>query len=94
MAVRLLATSTLELIEPDTVTLNLEEVDFGGKKVWPNGPGSVRVEAQRITLSPTNMQETLSITLTINDTLANYYFGHVGRVLLGNKQPWSRRKRQ
>ena len=26
-----------ELKSADTITLNLEEIDFGGKKVWPNG---------------------------------------------------------
>ncbi|EEB73750.2 hypothetical protein [Thermococcus sp. AM4] len=67
-----------ELGNADTVTLNLKEIDFGGRRVWPDGPSSVGVEAQRITLSPTNMRETFTITLTINDTLANYYFDHWG----------------
>ncbi len=66
---------SFNLRSPDMVTLHLMEIDFGGKKVWPNGPGSVWVEAQRVTLSPTNMQENLTVTITINDTLANYYFG-------------------
>ncbi|WP_145955322.1 hypothetical protein [Thermococcus henrietii] len=48
---------------------------FWGKKVWPNGPSSVTVSGQTVTLSPTNMQDDLTITITINDALANYYFG-------------------
>ena len=65
----------LKLKSADSVMLNLEEVDFGGKKVWPNGPSSVTVNKQTVTLTPTNMQEDLTITVTINDKLANYYFG-------------------
>lgn len=37
---------------------------FGDKEVWPNGPSSVTV----------NMQEDLTVTITISDELANYYF--------------------
>ncbi|WP_048055998.1 hypothetical protein [Pyrococcus sp. ST04] len=65
----------LELRQPDTVTLSLQEVDFGGKKVWPDGPSSVTVNKQTVTLSPTNMREDLTVTITINKELANYYFG-------------------
>ncbi|WP_324735162.1 hypothetical protein VFC49_08350 [Thermococcus sp. SY098] len=64
----------IELKSADTVMLNLKEVDFGGKKIWPNGPSSVTVNKQTVTLTPTNMQEGLTITITINDELANYYF--------------------
>ncbi|NJE04229.1 hypothetical protein [Thermococcus sp. MV11] len=64
-----------ELKSADTVTLNLEEVDFGGKKVWPDGPSSVTVSKQTVALSPTNVEEDLTITIAINDELANYYFG-------------------
>ncbi|ASA78526.1 hypothetical protein [Thermococcus sp. 5-4] len=64
-----------ELKSVDTVTLNLEEVDFGGKKVWPNGPSSVTVNKRTVTLTPTNMQEDLTITINIDDELADYYFG-------------------
>ncbi|WP_157895763.1 hypothetical protein [Thermococcus celer] len=64
----------LGLRSANTVTLNLKEVDFGGKKVWPDGPSSVRVNRQTVTLTPTNMQEDLTIIITINDELANYYF--------------------
>ncbi|NJD98656.1 hypothetical protein E3E26_02435 [Thermococcus sp. LS1] len=63
-----------ELKSVDTVTLNLEEVAFGGKKVWPNGPSSVVVNKQTVTLTPTNMREDLTITIDINDELADYYF--------------------
>ncbi len=52
----------------------MKEVDFGGKKVWPNGPSSVTVNKQTIILTPTNMQDDLTITITVNDELANYYF--------------------
>ncbi|AFL94528.1 hypothetical protein CL1_0317 [Thermococcus cleftensis] len=68
-------TAHFDLKSTDTVTLNLEEVDFGGKKVWPNGPKSVTVNKQTVTLTPTNMQEDLTITIDIDDSLANYYFG-------------------
>ena len=68
-----------ELKSADTITLNLEEVDFGGKKVWPNGPSSVIVNKQTVTLTPTNMQEDLTITINIDDKLADYYF---------KKSPW------
>ncbi len=64
----------LGLKSADTVTLNLEEVDFGGKKVWPNGPSSIVVSRKTVTLTPTNMQEDLTVTITVNDELANYYF--------------------
>ena len=60
---------------PATVTLNLAEVDFGGKKVWPDGPGSIIVNRKTVTLTPTNIQEDLTVTITVNDELANYYFG-------------------
>jgi len=65
----------LKLKSAEAVTLNLEEVDFGGKKVWPNGPSSVIVSRKTVTLTPTNMQEDLTVTITVNDELANYYFG-------------------
>ncbi|WP_456366126.1 COG1470 family protein [Thermococcus sp.] len=65
----------LGLKSADTVTLNLEEVDFGGKKVWPDGPSSIVVPEKTVTLTPTNMQEDLTVTITVNDELANYYFG-------------------
>ncbi len=65
----------LGLKSADTVTLNLKEVDFGGKKVWPDGPSSIVVSRKTVTLTPTNMQEDLTVTITINDELANYYFG-------------------
>ncbi|NJF25571.1 hypothetical protein [Thermococcus sp. Bubb.Bath] len=67
----------VELNTPTTVTLNLTEVDFGGKRVWPNGPSknTVRVNKQVITLS-SSVQNNLTITITINDKLANYYFGN------------------
>ncbi|ASJ08901.1 hypothetical protein A3L11_06545 [Thermococcus siculi] len=68
----------LGLKNADTVTLNLEEVDFGGRKVWPTGPSSVRVNKQTMTLTPTTMQGDLTITININDELADYYFGHWG----------------
>ncbi|WP_297504565.1 hypothetical protein [Thermococcus sp.] len=64
-----------ELKSADTITLNLEEIDFGGKKVWPNGPSSVTVNEQTVTLTPTNMKEDLTITINVDDDLANYYFG-------------------
>ncbi|NJD98660.1 hypothetical protein E3E26_02455 [Thermococcus sp. LS1] len=64
-----------ELKSADTVTLSLEEIDFGGKKVWPNGPSSVIVSEQSVTLTPMNMQGELTITIDIDDELANYYFG-------------------
>ena len=54
---------------------SLVEVYFGGKKVWPNGPRAVTVNKQTVTLTPTNMREDLTVTITINDELANYYFG-------------------
>ena len=65
----------LGLRRPATVTLNLEEVDFGGKKVWPDGLSGVIVSRKTVTLTPTNMQEDLTITIDINDELADYYFG-------------------
>ncbi|AIF69871.1 hypothetical protein PAP_07405 [Palaeococcus pacificus DY20341] len=65
----------LELKSADTVRRNLVEVEFGRKRVWPDGPSSVTVNKQTITLTPTNMQEDLTITIDINDELANYYFG-------------------
>ncbi|ASJ12108.1 hypothetical protein [Thermococcus thioreducens] len=65
-----------ELKSADTVTLNLEEVDFGGKKVWPNGPSSVTVNKQTVILTPTNMQEDLTITLDINKEFVNYYLDY------------------
>ncbi|QDA31078.1 hypothetical protein FH039_04915 [Thermococcus indicus] len=68
-----------ELRSAETITLNLEEVDFGGKKVWPNGPSSVTVNKQTVTLTPTNMQEDLTVTINIDDELADYYF---------KKSPW------
>ncbi|WP_461862993.1 hypothetical protein [Thermococcus sp.] len=68
-------TINFESKSADTVTLNLEEVDFGGKKVWPDGPSSVVVPKKTVTLTPTNMQEDLTVTITVNDELANYYFG-------------------
>jgi len=52
----------------------VKEVNSGGKRVWPNGPSSVIVNKQTVTLSPTNMREDLTITITINNELANYYF--------------------
>ncbi|NJE01880.1 hypothetical protein [Thermococcus sp. JdF3] len=64
-----------ELKEPTTITVNLKAVKFGGKKVWPNGPSSVTVSKQTVALSPTNVEEDLTITIAINDELANYYFG-------------------
>ncbi|MFA4668109.1 hypothetical protein QDY65_06260 [Pyrococcus kukulkanii] len=33
----------VELKSAGTVRLNLKEVDFGGKRVWPNGSSSVTV---------------------------------------------------
>ncbi|WP_206204539.1 hypothetical protein [Thermococcus sp. 21S7] len=68
-------TVNFELESADTVKLNLIGVDFGGKNVWPNGPSSVMVNKQAVTLTPTNMKDDLTITITINDELANYYFG-------------------
>ena len=65
----------LGLKSADTVTLNLEEVDFGGKRVWPDGPSSMVVSRKTVTLTPANMQEDLTVTITVNDELANYYFG-------------------
>ena len=53
----------------------MKEVNSGGKRVWPNGPSSVRVSGQVVTLSPTNMREDLTIGIDINGELANYYFG-------------------
>ena len=47
--------------------------------MWPNGPSSVTVSRQTVTLSPTNMQDDLTITITINDALADYYF---------EEEPW------
>ena len=43
--------------------------------MWPNGPSSVMVPKKTVTLTPTNMQEDLTVTITVNDELANYYFG-------------------
>ena len=73
-------TCTVHLIlkRPETITLELKEVDFGGKRVWPNGPSSVRVNKQTVTLTPTTRQGELSITINIDEELADYYFGHWG----------------
>ena len=49
-------------------------MNFGGKKVWPDGPSSVVVPKKTVTLTPTNMQEDLTVTITVNDELADYYF--------------------
>ena len=45
-------------------------MNFGGKKVWPDGPSSVVVPKKTVTLTPTNMQEDLTVTITVNDELA------------------------
>ena len=43
--------------------------------MWPDGPSSVVVSKKTVTLTPTNMEEDLTVTITVNDELANYYFG-------------------
>jgi len=65
----------LELKNPGTVTLNLNEVDFGGKKMWPDEPSDVSVDIPNVTLSPSNIMDHMTITIGINSSLANYYFG-------------------
>ena len=40
-----------------------------GNKVWPNGPSSVAVDDKAITLTPTDMQEDLTITINVDDDL-------------------------
>ena len=55
--------------------LGLKEVDFWGKRVWLDGPSSVVVSREIVTLTPTNMQEDLTARIPVNDELANYYFG-------------------
>jgi len=56
-------------------TLTYKKVDFGGKRVWPNGPNSVTVTKQTVTLTPAIPERDLTITIDINDELADYYFG-------------------
>ncbi|WP_297510103.1 hypothetical protein [Thermococcus sp.] len=64
----------LELRSNETVTLNFKKVEFGGKIVWPNGPSSINVPVNATTLNLTNMREDLTVTITINNELADYYF--------------------
>jgi len=63
------------LTHPTTMKIRLEEIDFGGKKVWPNEPSGVSVDISTVTLSPSNMMDHMTITIGINSSLANYYFG-------------------
>jgi len=69
-------TAHFELGNADIVTLNLKELDFGGKNVWPNGPSSVIVGEKTVTLSPNNVQGSLSITLDTDKEFTDYYLNH------------------
>ncbi len=65
-----------ELGNAGTVALNLKEIDFGGKRVWPSGPDSVIVSEKTVTLSPTSMQRSLSITIGTGKEFTDYYLNH------------------
>ena len=60
-------------------SLELQQIWFGGKKVWKDGTSSVKsvvMDSRSYTLTPSN---TIQVRIILDDNFANWYFG---------KSPW------
>jgi len=67
-----------KLLNPnETATLKLKKVYLEDKEIWPSGlsRGTVIVPNSKLHLDPHDIEGSITITLTFNREMADYYFG-------------------